>query len=109
LSGASIKLFAQFKGVLGITEGLETALAACLGSNVPTQAAYSAGGLASFVWPASVRHLVIFADHDVAGIEAAEKLKQRACIRGLSVKVLMPTIRGDDWLDVLTKDHEASL
>jgi putative DNA primase/helicase len=108
LSGGSIKLFEPVNGILGVAEGIETALAASLGSKLPTQAAYSASGLVSFMWPSSVRHLVVFADHDVAGIEAAEKLSQRALIRGLSVKVLTPTTRGSDWLDVWAKGQEVS-
>jgi putative DNA primase/helicase len=107
LIGASIKLFKPTDGVLGVAEGIETALAATLGSTVPTQAAYSASGLASFVWPSSVQHLVIFADNDQAGIEAAEKLKQRAFDRGISCKVTIPSEPGKDWADIWVSGQEA--
>ena len=86
--------------VMGIAEGIETALAARQASGVLTVAAYSAGALAAWRWPPGRRRLVIFADHDPAGAEAADKLRQRARVAGLSVSVMTPTTPGTDWCDV---------
>lgn len=100
LAGASIPMFTPVKGSLGIAEGVETALGAWCASSVPTVAAYSAGNLAAWQWPAGVQRIVIFADHDPAGTDAAEKLRQRARAAGLAVNVMKPTEPGSDWCDV---------
>lgn len=100
LAGACIPLFKPAHGCIGIAEGIETALAASCASGVPTVAAYSAGNLAAWQWPAGVRRLVIFADHDRAGIKAAESLQGRAIRAGLQASVMMPTDAGADWCDV---------
>ena len=86
--------------VMGAAEGIETALAARQASGVPTVAAYSAGALATWRWPPGLRRLVIFADADAAGTEAADRLRQRARAAGLSVSVITPTTPGADWCNV---------
>ena len=100
LAGACIPLFKPAQGCIGIAEGIETALAAWCASGVPTVAAYCAGNLAAWQWPAGVQRLVIFADHDRAGIEAAETLQGRALRAGLQSSVMTPTDAGADWCDV---------
>lgn len=101
LAGACIALH-DLTGctTVGIAEGIETALAAWLASGIPTVAAYCAGNLAAWEWPAGVQRIVVFADHDPAGAVAAEKLHQRARIAGLAVNVMTPTTEGNDWADV---------
>ena len=88
------------RGCIGIAEGNETALAAWCASSVPTVAAYCAGNLAAWRWPASVQRLVIFADSDIAGREAADTLRARALAARLRCEVLTPTAEGTDWCDV---------
>ncbi len=100
LAGACIRLHDAKDGVIGIAEGIETALAAWLASGVPTVAAYSATNLAAWQWPAGVRRIVIFADHDPAGAVAADKLRQRARAAGLQCSVMTPSEPGADWADV---------
>lgn len=100
LAGASIRLFEPDRGRIGVAEGIETALGAWCASSVPTVAAYSASGAATYVWPSTVQRLVIFADRDVAGAAAAERLRQRARAAGLTVNLLKPTEPGTDWCDV---------
>lgn len=89
--------------LLAIAEGIETALAARILTDFPTVAAYSAGALAAWIWPKTLRKLVIFADHDDAGARAAVDLKERARAGGLWVEVLTPTRSGEDWCDVLVR------
>lgn len=100
LAGACIPLFKPVNNCIGIAEGIETALAAWCASGLPTVAAYSAGSLAAWQWSVGVRRLVIFADHDNAGREAADKLRQRARVADLRVEVMTPTTAGTDWCDV---------
>lgn len=100
LAGACIPLHQPARGCIGIAEGIETALAAWCASAVPTVAAYCAGNLAAWKWPAGVKRLVIFADADRAGREAADDLHQRATAARLQCEVVSPTTDGADWADV---------
>jgi phage/plasmid primase-like uncharacterized protein len=100
MAGACIRLAQAGPAGLGIAEGIETALAARLASGLPTVAAYSAGALATWQWPRDLRRMVIFADADPAGTDAANKLAERARAAGLSVNVMTPTTPGTDWCDV---------
>lgn len=100
LAGACIPLHDPQNGVIGIAEGIETAQAAHLASRLPTVAAYCAGNLAAYTWPAGVTRIVVFADADPAGAAAAQSLKARAMRAGLSVAVMTPTKPGADWCDV---------
>ena len=72
LSGAAIRLTAVSE-VLGIAEGLETALAASELFEVPVWSCVSAQGIESFEPPAGVNEIVIFSDNDAnfAGQKAA--------------------------------------
>ena len=100
LAGACIALAAPRGGVIGVAEGIETAAAASLGSGLPVVAAYCANALAAFVWPRGIERLVIFADHDLAGTQAAAVLAQRADKAGINTKILTPSNPGSDWADV---------
>ncbi|WP_345122069.1 toprim domain-containing protein, partial [Quisquiliibacterium transsilvanicum] len=100
LAGACIPLHDAQQGVIGIAEGIETAQAAHLASGLPTVAAYCAGNLAAYTWPAGVRRIVVFADADQAGAAAAQSLKARALRAGLSVALMTPRTPGADWCDV---------
>lgn len=105
LAGASIKLFEPTvingKLTLGVAEGIETALACCLASGIPTWSCVSASGIKSFEWPAGLQSLVIFGDNDASGVgqSAARDLAGRAAAAGLECRVLIPQTIGNDWLD----------
>ena len=100
LAGACIPLHKPARGCIGIAEGIETALAAWCASSVPTVAAYCAGNLATWQWPGGLQRLVIFADADKAGREAADALLSRAVRSGLKANVVTPSEPGTDWADV---------
>jgi phage/plasmid primase-like uncharacterized protein len=100
LAGGCIALHKPARGCIGIAEGIETALAGWCASTVPTVAAYCAGNLAAWQWPRGVQRLVIFADNDSAGREAAGTLRARAFAAGLRCDVQTPTTAGADWCDV---------
>jgi putative DNA primase/helicase len=100
LAGASIKLFEPKNGILGISEGVETSLAATLGGKVPTVAAYCASNLSTFKWPRTVRHLIVFSDHDFVGQKAADEVSERAEAKGLTTRIFVPKTPGQDWCDI---------
>ena len=100
IAGACIPLAQPRGGVLGISEGVETAAAASLGSGLSVVAAYCANALSAFLWPAGLERLIVFADSDTAGQKAAAALAARADKVGLRTKVLTPSKPGSDWADV---------
>ena len=90
---------------MGIAEGIETAIAAHELFGLSTWATISSSIMESFVPPAGVRRLTIFADHDAnfAGQLAAYTLAHRLhrLDPGLAVEVNVPPEPDTDWLDVL--------
>ncbi|MBT9495725.1 MAG: toprim domain-containing protein [Zoogloea sp.] len=103
LSGAAIRLTAVSQ-VLGIAEGIETALAAAELFDMPVWSCISTAGIESFEPPAGVSAVVIFADHDTnfAGQKAAFAAAHRLTLRGFTVSVRIPPTPGD-WLDELNR------
>ena len=99
--GCAVRLLPLAGGVLGIAEGIETALAAsALHDGVAVWAALNTRLLAKFEPPPEVWRLLIFADRDVAGLEAAWHLRDRLGDR-LAVELRVPPASADDWADVL--------
>lgn len=110
LAGTAIALHQpDERGVIGVAEGIETALAAWLASGVPTVACYSAGGIKAYAWPREVQRIVVFADHDEAGMQAAQFLQARAAGSLLRCDVLAPRTKGADWADVWAAREGAEL
>jgi len=113
LGGASIKLHkpAMIDGklVLGVAEGVETALACYLGSGIPTWSCMNAGGIRSFDWPHGLHSLIVFADNDASGVgqAAGRDLAGRAAAAGVEVRVLVPETVGTDWLDTYVAEGAA--
>lgn len=103
LSGSAIRLTAVSQ-VLGIAEGVETALAASEMFEVPCWSCISTAGIESFEPPAGVREVIVFADHDesFAGQKSAFAAAHRLKLKGFEVEVCIPPTVGD-WLDVLNE------
>ena len=100
-TGASVPLYSAGR-VLGVAEGIETAIAAKMLTGIPTWAALNAGNMAKWNCPPGVEHVVIFGDNDenYAGQAAAYTLAHRLKCSGLIVEIRFPEIIGD-WNDVL--------
>jgi putative DNA primase/helicase len=99
-SGCAVRLLPLTGETLGVAEGLETALAAHRVHELPTWAALNAALLAKFEPPAGVGKLVVFADRDAAGLEAAARLMERLQGR-VRVELRVPPAPAKDWADVL--------
>jgi putative DNA primase/helicase len=95
----SVRL-AEAGDVLGIAEGIETALAAQVKFDVPCHAALTAGFMAKWQPPAGVRKVIVFGDADAnyTGQAAAYTLAHRLS-RKLQVEVRIPGQFGTDWAD----------
>lgn len=119
VAGAAIRLFdAQDSDVLGLCEGVETALAVRqlttgryfpgLGP-IPVWACFAERNIRNFQVPPSVleslRRIIVFADNDErgTGMTAALAFQERMKLEHpeLAVEIQMPDVVGWDWLDVL--------
>jgi putative DNA primase/helicase len=106
LIGGAIRLFAPGP-VLGVAEGIETALAVHLRTGMPVWSAVSANLLERLEQPTKTSQVVIWADRDRsrAGEAAAMALRKRLLPRGISVAVHLPPVpipagaKGVDWAD----------
>lgn len=100
--GSAIRLTAPAE-VMGIAEGIETALAAQQLFGVPTWAAINATMLSKWESPPNTRKVLIFGDNDskFGGAAAAYTLAHRlACKPGIEVEVHIPPNVGEDWADI---------
>lgn len=102
MNGASIKLGASSE-VLGIAEGIETALAASRKFSVPVWAAISANLMEQWVPPESVKKVIVFGDNDESftGQASAYELARKLRLKGIEVDVMIPELAGKDWADEL--------
>jgi putative DNA primase/helicase len=115
LVGGAIRLFDPGT-VLGIAEGIETALAVHLRTGMPVWAAVSANLLERLEPPPKTSLVVIWADRDRsgAGEAAAVSLRKRLLRRGIMVAVHLPPGRipagakGVDWADVWCSHPETA-
>jgi len=97
----SVRLF-DHEGVLGIAEGIETAIAASKRFGIPVWAAINSAMLEKWVVPEGVGEVVIFGDCDpkYGGQKAAYALAQRLTTRNrVKVEVRIPQQVGLDWAD----------
>lgn len=98
--GGAVRLAASGP-VLGIAEGIETALAAAKMHDLPVWATLSAGQMVKVEIPDNVDTILIFGDRDrnFAGDHAAYSLAYRLVTEGRKVEVRLPDDYGD-WNDV---------
>jgi putative DNA primase/helicase len=89
--------------VLGIAEGIETALSASALFGMPCWAAGNASNLTARQPPDESKRIVIFGDNDpnYVGQAAAFALARRLGSRTRAVEVQIPTEVDTDWNDVL--------
>lgn len=101
LVGASVRL-GKAAEVMGVAEGIETAICAGRMFNMPVWSALCTSGMMGWEWPDECKHIVIFADNDEneAGIKAAFHLAMRLWLAGITYEVRMPEAVGTDWADV---------
>ena len=111
--GAAIRLGGMPEnGVLGVAEGIETALSVRKATGMTCWSLVSAGNLKAFTPPEGVRTVIIWADLDRSetGQKAALELKRRLEAEGIAAAIALPPMalpvhdqkrKGWDWNDVL--------
>jgi putative DNA primase/helicase len=102
LQGACVRLFPTID-TLGISEGVETAIASYIASGTPTWAAISATNMISVSPSSEIKRVVIFGDNDInyTGQKAAFQLAGRLKEKGTDVDVRIPDSPGTDWADYI--------
>jgi len=95
LMGGAVRLAVPVD-TLAIGEGVETMLSASLALRAPAWAALSAANLAAFNPPKGVRRLIVAADRDEAGAQAADELIRRVGC-GFDVELSSPPAPFKDW------------
>jgi putative DNA primase/helicase len=102
-AGCAIRLARPKDGILGVAEGLETALAVMRDFLIPCWSTINSTLLEKFVPPAGLKELHIFADNDLkyGGQKAGYALAHRLATRPEApfVAVKLPPEAGTDWDD----------
>lgn len=100
VAGAAVRL-APIADRLVIGEGIETSVSAGLMLKAPAWAAISAPNLEfKLKLPASIREIIVAADHDGPGLKAARAALARWKAEGRSVKIARPQTPGQDFNDL---------
>jgi len=110
LTGGAVRLCPS-ESVLGIAEGIETALAVRQATGMAVWAALSCTLLERFEPPTGTQHVAIWGDLDRKGVgdDSARKLAERLSEQGIAASLHMPPAsllgdgKGIDWLDVLNR------
>ncbi len=100
------RLIGDHTGALAVAEGVETAIGFALMSGYPTWVTLGASYLKHFTPPRGVDELVIAADNDRPGLEAARALAARL-ERDVAVEIRTPDRDGEDWADVAPRSPDA--
>ena len=98
-AGGAVRLGEPERGRLLVGEGIETTAAAMGLFDLPGWAAIGTGGLTAIELPEHVRDVVIAADRDAGGLQAAAALARRLEAEGRDVEIRLP--RKGDFNDVL--------
>jgi len=100
--GCAIRLWEPRDGLLGVAEGIETAMAAAQKFKMPVWSTINANRLAAWQAPAGVEEVYVFGDNDESftGQSAAYALARRLKLKdNLRVNVMIPEAVGSDWAD----------
>jgi len=99
--GCAIRLGPE-KAVMGVAEGIETAISAAIMFDMPVWACVNGTLLSKWIPPAKAEHVTIFGDHDAnfTGQAKAYHLANRLEVQfKRKVTVSIPPMVGDDWND----------
>ncbi len=98
-AGGAVRL-AAVADKLALAEGIETALSVLQATGIPTWATLSTSGLKAVILPDEVREVIICADGDEAGEQAAQDAAQRFLREGREVRMARAPA-GMDFNDLL--------
>jgi putative DNA primase/helicase len=99
--GCAIRL-GPIKAVMGVAEGIETAISASIMFDMPVWACINANLLSKWIPPAQAEQITIFGDNDAnfTGQSKTYHLANRLEVQHKrKVNVMIPPVVGDDWND----------
>lgn len=99
IRGGAVR-FAGTPDVLILAEGIETAMTLWQATGRETWATLSTSGLTALVLDPRERPILIGADHDAAGLEAAEAKAGRLEDEGADIALIAPSLEGWDFNDL---------
>jgi len=99
-------MLAPATSVLGLAEGIETALSAMILFDIPVWATLGADRLHQIAISDRVRRLILFPDNDIAGEIGAASAIEAYTMPGRIIEVEYPPTGFKDWNDVLRMDGE---
>lgn len=101
--GGSAVRFGPDRPIIALAEGIETALSIGMASRLTVWATLSTSGLKGLILPPApvAEVIVIAADHDPAGLAAAEQTAARLENEGRAVSIIAPRVEGMDFNDML--------
>ena len=108
MTGGAVRLYEPDNGLVGVAEGIETAIGCKEQFKMPVWATLSAALLEGFLPPKGIKELVVFSDNDMnfCGQKAAYILANKA-YKDIKVhEVQVPARAGEDWLDEITRINE---
>lgn len=101
LGRGAVRLAPPRDNILGLAEGIETALSAWQLFNTPCWAALGTERFRHVAIPSSVRQLILFLDNDAAGRRAERLYRETHSKAGLSFEARYPDLVDQDWNDIL--------
>jgi putative DNA primase/helicase len=105
--GCAIRL-GPIKTVMGVAEGIETAISAAIMYDMPVWACINGTLLSKWIPPERVEHVTVFADNDLnyTGQAKAYHLANRLEVQHKRrTAVLIPPVPGQDWNDFWQEEH----
>lgn len=101
LGGGAVRLAPPMNGILGVAEGIETALSAMHLFDVPCWATLGTERFRHVAIPGAVRRLILFLDNDAGGRRAEQLARDAHAEASFSIEALYPEPAKADWNDVL--------
>ena len=101
LGQGAVRLQSPRDGLLGLAEGIETAMAAIQLSGLPCWATLGTERFARVALPPPVRRLILFLDNDAGGRRAEMLAREAHRETAIEIEARYPRAVGADWNDVL--------
>ncbi|WP_232313862.1 DUF7146 domain-containing protein [Sphingobium sp. TCM1] len=99
-------MLAPATSVLGLAEGVETAISAMMLFGIPVWATLGAERLHQIAIPEYVTRLILFPDNDIAGEIGAANALETYAMPGRDIAIEFPPSGSKDWNDLLREGGE---
>jgi hypothetical protein len=101
LGRGAVRLYPPREGVLGLAEGIESAMSATRLFGMACWATLGTERFARVALPAGISRLILFLDNDAGGRRAERLAREAHGGLGIEIEARYPAGGGEDWNDVL--------